>query len=157
MHPKKEDIEYRKNVTSASVLYPLIAIFSGLVDDTDTYNQIASLKKNQLQHCNFQFWYPDSQSEDRLYTNSEAHGATLSDIRVDLPREDFLKQVFTECEHSPQFSQLSAVRFGYWPLIVLACRHYRLPLPVHFLRTLEEHDTEGTSGNSTENSAAAAS
>ncbi len=144
VHPKIGDLEYRKSVTSASVLYPVIAMFAGFISDADTYDKVANLKKEQLQHCNFQLWYPDDQSEDRLYTNSESHGATLSDVRVDLPKEGFLKQVFTECEHSPHLMQLSAFRLGYWPLIFVACRHYGLPLPVHFLKGLEERDVTDT-------------
>ena len=144
VHPKIGDLEYRKSVTSASVLYPVIAMFAGFISDADTYDKVANLKKEQLQHCNFQLWYPDDQSEDRLYTNSESHGATLSDVRVDLPKEGFLKQVFTECEHSPHLMQLSAFRLGYWPLIIVACRHYGLPLPVHFLKGLEERDVTDT-------------
>ena len=144
VHPKIGDLEYRKSVTSASVLYPVIAMFAGFISDADTYDKVANLKKEQLQHCNFQLWYPDDQSEDRLYTNSDSHGATLSDVRVDLPKEGFLKQVFTECEHSPHLMQLSAFRLGYWPLIIVACRHYGLPLPVHFLKGLEERDVTDT-------------
>jgi hypothetical protein len=34
--------------------------------------------------------------------------------------------------------ELSAVKFGWWPLIVVACRHYRLPLPLHLLEGLRE-------------------
>jgi hypothetical protein len=80
-----------------------------------------------------QFWYPDDQSEERFYTDNGPHGAVLSHVCVDRSREEFLAQVFGECDQSPQFKELSAVKFGWWPLIVLACRHYRLPLPLHLL------------------------
>ncbi|MFZ0771279.1 MAG: hypothetical protein WCA49_25405 [Candidatus Sulfotelmatobacter sp.] len=138
VHPKPGDAEYRKNVTSASVLYPAIAMFAAFVGDGDTYDKVANLRKEHLPHCNFQLWYPDDNSEDRLYTNRDSHGATLSDLRVNLPKEEFLKQVFTECEHSPQLFQLSAFVLHYWPIIIVACRHYCLPLPIHFLKIVQE-------------------
>ncbi|MEM0979129.1 MAG: hypothetical protein AAGH78_02540, partial [Cyanobacteria bacterium P01_H01_bin.58] len=79
----------------------------------------------------FQLWYPDDKSEDHIYMNSDVHGATLSHVCVDRPMNDFLKQVFDECEHSPHFHTLSAVEQDLWPVILIACRHYRLPIPLH--------------------------
>jgi hypothetical protein len=40
-HPKSGDNEYRKNVTSGSILYPIIALWAALLDDEETYNNIA--------------------------------------------------------------------------------------------------------------------
>ncbi len=94
------------------------------------------LKRKHLEHCNFQFWYPDDSSEEHFYTNSDTHGAVLSRVAVDRPREEFLAQVFGECHQAPHFKELSAVKFGWWPLIVVACRHYRLPPPLHLLEGL---------------------
>jgi hypothetical protein len=73
-----------------------------------------------------------------------------------LPKEDFLKQVFTECEHSPQLFQLSASRLAYWPLIVVACRRYGLPLPVHFLKIMQEPSIAGEKTSEAETSPDAA-
>jgi hypothetical protein len=49
---------------------------------------------------------------------------------------EFLDQVFGECNQSPHFKELSAIKFGWWPLIVVACRHYRLPVPLQFIEGL---------------------
>jgi hypothetical protein len=132
-HPKRGDNEYRKNVTSGSVLYPLIGLWAALLDDDALYAKVASLKSDHLPHCNFQFWYPDDSSEHHFYTNNDSHGAVLSNACVDRSKEDLLAQVFGECDQTAHFKELSAVKFGWWPLIVVACRHYRLPLPPHLL------------------------
>lgn len=132
-HPKLTDCEYREKATSASILYPSIALWAALLGDNATYNKVAAMKRDLLQHCTFQFWYPDDSSEAYFYTDAENHGATLANLAVDRSKEVFLEQVFGECGHSPQFKDLSAVKFSWWPLIVVACRHYRLPLPLHFL------------------------
>jgi hypothetical protein len=135
-HPKPGDNEYRKNVTSGSILYPIIALWAALLDDEETYNNVAHLKQTHLQHCNFQFWYPDESSEAHFYTGGGSHGAVLSNVCVDRPKEEFLAQVFGECDHSPHFNELSVIKFKWWPLVVVACRHYRLPLPLHLLEGL---------------------
>lgn len=137
-HPERGDDEYRKSVTAGSILYPIIALWAALLDDDGTYEQIALFKKDHLEHCNFQLWYPDDRSEEHFYTNSDAHGAVLSRLPVHRPKDEFLAQVFGECDQMPHFKELSAVKFGWWPLIVIACRHYRLPLPLHLLEGLRE-------------------
>jgi hypothetical protein len=135
-HPKSGDNEYRRNVTSGSILYPIIALWAALLDDEEMYNNIARLKQEHLQHCNFQLWYPDECSEAYFYTGGDSHGAALSDVCVDRPKEELLAQVFGECDQSPHFKEMSAIKFNWWPLVVVACRHYRLPLPLHLLEGL---------------------
>jgi hypothetical protein len=137
-HPKLGDNDYRKNATSGSILYPLIALWATFLNDEQLYNDVATFKQQHLQHCNFQLWYPDECSEAHFYTNSNSHGAVLSNVCVDRPKEEFLAQVFGECDQSSQFKELSAIKFGYWPLIVVACRHYRLPLPLQFVEGLRK-------------------
>jgi hypothetical protein len=141
-HPKRGDNEYRKNATSGSVLYPHIALWAALLDDDTMYSKLAALKSDHLQHCNFQFWYPDDSSEQHFYTNSCSHGAVLSHACVDRSKEELLVQVFGECDQTPHFAALSAVKFGWWPLIVVACRHYRLPLPLHLLQGFRKSATQ---------------
>ena len=117
-HPKKEDNEYRENVTCGSILYPTIALWAALFDFDELYAEVAAFKKQNLQHCNFQFWYPDESSETHFYTNSDAHGVALSTVCVDRAKEELLEEAFAECDHSPHFKNLSAVKLGFSPLIV---------------------------------------
>lgn len=141
-HPKSTDSDYRENTTSASILYPSIALWAALFDDEATYRKVAAMKRDLLQHCTFQFWYPDDRSEAHFYTDADGHGAALANVAIDRPKEEFLAQVFGECEHSPHFKDLTAVKFGWWPLIVIACRHYRLPLPLQLLEGLRTKPTD---------------
>jgi len=133
-HPKRRDDEYRREATEGSVLFPLLAVWAALLGDGELYRKIAGLKEEILSHCNFQYWFPDDATETLLYSNAGLHGATLTDVCVDRPEGDLLEQVFSECDAAPHFEDLSAVRFGWWPVVAVACRHYRLPLPLHFLR-----------------------
>ena len=125
-HPKPGDNEYRKNVTSGSILYPIIALWAALLDDEGTYNNIAHLKQEHLQHCNFQFWYPDEGSEAHFYTDGDFHGVVLSNVCVDRPKEEFLAQVFGECDRSPHFKKCqpsSSIggRWSLWPAGTTGC------------------------------------
>jgi uncharacterized protein YjbI with pentapeptide repeats len=99
-----------------------------LLEDNEIYSKVAKLKQEQLQHCNFQFWYPDNTSEEHFYTNTDLHGAVLSGVDIDRPKEEYLAQFFKECEQTSYFNDLSAVKYGLASLILTACRHYRIPL-----------------------------
>jgi hypothetical protein len=131
-HPKAYDDEYRKEVTVGSILYPTMAFWAAMHGFDAVYAQIGDFQEKCLDHCNFQVWYPDQNSEERMYTNSASHGVVLSDLKVSQSKGDFLDQIFKEVEASTHFSALSAVKHGLWPLILVACRHHRLPVPVNF-------------------------
>ena len=143
-HPGQGD-EYLKEKTVGSILYPMIALFAQLAKSTELFEKVSNIKNNHLKHCNFQLWFPDESSESQIYTNSDthAHGAVLSNLNVDQSMEEFAEQVFGECDHSKQYMELSAVQAGFWPITLVACRHFRLPIPIHIFRDLYNEASQG--------------
>ena len=112
------------------------------------YGKVARMKQELLQHSTFQFWYPT-----KVQKSISTPTATLTELRwlVSLwtgPKKNFWRRSFGECDHSPHFKELSAVKFDWWPLIIVACRHYRLPVPLHFLEDLRKTVTEVNSDKS---------
>ena len=144
-HPKRQDDDYRKKVTAGSVLFPLIALWAALLGDHDLYAEVAELRQEILSHCTFQYWYPDETSEAHLYAGDQLHGATLTNVCVDRPQAALLDQLFSECDATPHFEELTAVKYGWWPIVAVACRHHRLPLPLHLLKPLRPQEA-GTAG-----------
>jgi len=140
-HPAETSEEYKQEITAGSVLYPMLAAFAALLGFDDIYHEIQNLKEKHLKHCNFQLWYPNETSENDFYKNLEIHGATLSDVYVEKRKEELLEQIFKECE-SNSFKKMSAVKKGFWPIIFLGCRHYRLPIPVDFLESFIDDKKE---------------
>ena len=96
----------------------MISLWASLYRDEQIFEQVKTIKSDHLQHCNFQLWFPGDTSEQSLYTNTERHGAVLSEIDVNQSLESFADQIFGECDHSPQFKELSAVNYEMWPLIL---------------------------------------
>ena len=137
-HSVKQDDSYRTEVTNGSILYPIIAIFSALSNFDEVYKDIQEFKSESLKGCNFQYWYPDCTSEDFFYNNSESHGAALSSLPIDKEQQYFLKYLFDECKNSQAYKGLSAVTSSFEPLIFVACRLYRLPIPIHVLEDFYE-------------------
>lgn len=149
-HPKNSKDGYFEEVTAGSVLYTTVALYSALLNFGDLYSLVQRIKTDFLEHCNFQVWYPDKTSEEHFYKNTKNHGATFSHVSIDDDKKTFLNTLFKECDELPDFNQLSAITMQQWPLIMVACRHYRVPVPIHFLRDLHRQiENPDDSGNVT--------
>lgn len=139
-HPQKADADYREEATSASILYPYLALWAALLGEQDGFQVLAAIQAEELPHCTYQFWYPDETTEDHLYTDAEGHGATLANVSLADGPTALVKQAMEECRHSDEFSELSAIKTGWWPVALVACRHYRYPIPLHFLQAFLPDD-----------------
>lgn len=130
-HAREKTNEYREVATAASVLLPTLAFWAAALGDMETLKELAVFKRELLSHCSFQLWLPGDDSEENIYTDAESHGAAFTDIPVTDDPNVVLDYVLRECGKDTPFFGLSAVEFGHWPLIAVACRHHRLPIPPH--------------------------
>ncbi len=139
-HPLNDTEEYRKSVTKGSILYPMISIFSAIYGENEAYEIMKKLKEEYLTHCNYQIFFLDETSEDYLYNFEEMHGATLSHVNINQAPNELLNEINNECELSNGIKDLSAVKYNFWPLLLVASRHFRLPVPIHFVMELTKGD-----------------
>jgi hypothetical protein len=127
----KLDDKYKQKVTNGSVLYPLLAVFSALYKLDFENQELESFAKEKLAHTTLQYWYPNKYSEQRMYSNSEMHGAATTNFPMN--GEQALEHLATECKHADAFEKMSAVTAGKTSLVLTACRCYRYPVPFHLL------------------------
>ena len=130
-HPREQTSEYRETATAASVLLPTVAFWAALLGDGETTDLLARFVEEYLGHCNLQLWLPGDDSEANIYLDAAPHGAAFDHIPVGRESRVVLDYVLRECGRETPYFSLSAVEFGHWPLIALACRHHRLPIPPH--------------------------
>ncbi|MCF5197827.1 chemotaxis protein [Pseudomonas syringae] len=128
-HPAEKSETYRSKSTKASVLVPLIGVWSAVKGETDVTREFADFVNDQLKHCNLQFWLAGVDSEQHLYTSTAVHGWALTDVPVSSDGRSVLELLEGECARSAAYESLSAIRLGHWPIVAMACRHHRLPLP----------------------------
>ena len=133
-HPPDHSPDYLKRATNGSILYPTLAFWAISLGDESTVDAISSLLSEELDHCTVQLWYPGADTEENLYTNTQAHGVALTGFAISGGGESLIEAVTSECERNPNFDSLSAIRLGQYPLVLMACRHYRLPIPPNFWR-----------------------
>jgi hypothetical protein len=131
-----DDEGYFKDSTMGSVLYPVLALWSVQMGKYEYYDHIQKFHQDIIPHCNSQYWYPDEISEEHIYRNSEIHGGSLSHLIKEQGASSFYKQIFDECENGDDYESLSCNKNRLWPLVLIACRHYRLPVPVQVMRDL---------------------
>ena len=135
-HPRSDIDGYFEEATQSSVLLPTLAFWAAAVGDVSSLTILARLKAEILSHCAVQLWLPDEESEPGLWRGLEDHGAILFHVPLQLEGQPILDYVLRECGVDTPFAQLSAVKQGFWPLVLVACRHYRLPVPPHFWAAL---------------------
>ena len=131
-HPRERTDDYRKEATSGSTLIPLLAAFLSALNDHEALEQLVDLKAKELQHSTLQLWMPDTASEDGIYLGTHDHGVALCDLPLSATGNELLKIVRDACNQSKDFDGLSAIATNYWPMVLTACRHYRLPVPPQF-------------------------
>lgn len=100
---------------------------------TDPYEIVKKIKEDFLSHCNFQVYFLDESSEDHFYRFDKMHGATLSDVCVTEAPDELIQQLVSECDQSNKVYDMTAFKYSFWPIILTGCRHYRLPVPMHFI------------------------
>jgi hypothetical protein len=132
-HPVDKTDEYKKSVTKGSILYPYISIFSAIMGFSEPYKIVKKIKEDFLPHCNFQVYFFDESSEEQFYRFDKMHGATLSNFCVTEDPDEMIKQLIIECDQSDKVYDMTAFQYSLWPIILTGCRHYRLPVPMHFI------------------------
>lgn len=128
-HPHERTDEFRQGQTKGSTLFPLLALWAVSLGSAKGAAHLAQFAAKFLSHCNAQFWIADGDTEERFYVGDTQHGASLGGLPITEDGAQLMRILETECSPSSSFLQLSAIRLGHWPILALACRHYRLPLP----------------------------
>lgn len=131
-HPRERSEEYRREATSGSVLVPVVAAWLSAFKNTASLEVLVDLKKSVLEHCTLQLWVPDDSSEAELYIGGDDHGVALVDLPLSTSGQDLLSTIRDGCERVSGFKTLSANQTGFWPVVLVACRHYRTPVPPQF-------------------------
>lgn len=130
-HPKEQTQEYRKRHTQGSTLLPLLCVWGSASGTSEFTQVVTAFVKSELVHCNLQTWVPGQDSESMLYIGPPTHGWALTEIPFTPDGEQAMEMLQAECKKGDVFASLSAINLGHWPVLVMACRHHRLPLPPH--------------------------
>ena len=132
VHPKAE-AEYRTEATVGSLLIPTLAVWAAIVADDEALRLLREFASGEFSHSTLQLLYPGEDTEAHIYSGNDKHGQIDTNVGIMGSPEEMMAPIKVECAATKElFLSLSAVRFGIWPLVLLACRHHRIPVPPHF-------------------------
>ena len=120
--------DYFKRNTKGSVLYPLLVTWLDTLGANEARNHLAETLGSDLAHCTQQVWLPDEHTDDLLWSGIREQGVAISGL--DLLDPDAYEQVLRKaCKDHLEVYEITALRIGCWPMLLAACRHYRMPVP----------------------------
>ena len=131
-HPVDGSNEYFAQSTRGSVLYPLLVAWLDELGERDVRNHLVVCIGENLSHTTQQVWVPDALTDELLWEGKRDHGVGLWGLPLSHEPAKYREFLNGLMANHGEFNALSTTRAGMWPLFLMACRHYRLPLPPHF-------------------------
>ncbi|HCW50210.1 MAG TPA: hypothetical protein DGP25_09655 [Brevundimonas sp.] len=129
--PPSDDERFRR-ATVGSTLIPLLAAWASALSLPRARARLAALRRDILAHTTMQMWLPDADSETHHYLDSEEHGHALLDLPIEAKGAALLETIREACDSHPELDGMSAMRTNCWPIVLLASRHWRRPMPPQF-------------------------
>lgn len=133
-HPRDQSDDYFKEAISGSTVIPLISAWLQALHQADVVEALSTLVRNELEHCTLQLWMPDAKSETEMFIsdNNHGHGRSLCDLPLSEGGSQLLSTIAEACRMDSSFKDLTPNKVGFWPVILVACRHHQLPIPPGF-------------------------
>lgn len=131
-HPRDQSDDYFKEATAGSTVIPLIAAWLQALGQVDVVERLSTLVREDLEHCTLQLWMPDATSETKIFAGDSGHGKALCDLQLSEGGPQLLATIAEACRMDTAFENLSPIRAGIWPVLLVACHHNQLPIPPGF-------------------------
>jgi hypothetical protein len=132
-HPRGKSDDEFEEMTKGSILIPTLALWAKPLALTAELEMLSEVVASDMGHCTMQLWSPDQTSEAHLYVNDAAHGYAVTDLPIDKDGAALFEIVNAATDRvAEHLNGLSAMAGNFWPVVLVACRHHRLPVPPGF-------------------------
>lgn len=149
-HPRDRSDAYFKEHTRAGILYTFVLAWLAMIGDQERAERLRSTLLEHAPHMTHQIWVPDGRTDEVFWDGDRDHGLSVPG----LPLNDSLEAVFSLLnrvmnEH-PLDERVSAVRIRLTPILLTACRHYRMPVPPHVWQGQDRSALDSTASEKAE-------
>ena len=121
-----------KEATTGSLMLPSLALIASIFNDEASFNIIQEIQKEKLSHCNFQFWFPREKSENMMLKSpNRFHGACWSSVPTQKNMPTFIQEFKSMLSNNDHLKDFSLIKNNLYPILLVACRHYRQPIPLN--------------------------
>ena len=117
------------DATAASTLLPLYALCAKILGEEELLGELADFQQKHMAHSNAQGWVPNRQSDQKMWGRNDRDGSALQDLEIGENGDKLILALRRECDENTAWPNLSAIRLGHWPLVAIACRRNRTPIP----------------------------
>ncbi len=128
---RASDEEGFKEATAGSTLIPFLAVVLAAMGRNIMHRRLRAIVDEHLGHCSLQMLLPNRESDTHIYLG-ENHGVALDRLQISEYGQQPYDQVVRACNDTEGFGQLTAFYTGFWPIVLMASRHYRFPIPPQF-------------------------
>ena len=128
-HPVNQSDDYFRKNTEGSALYPLLIAWLDAIEKSEIRNLLSETLRENLEHCTQQVWLPDEETDKLLWIGRRDHGVAIPGLDLSTDAKAYRDVLDMACNDHPAINDVSAIRFGFCPMFLLACRHYRMPVP----------------------------
>lgn len=145
-HPQNGSDKYFEEHTCAGILYTFILAWLVVIGKQERAERLRRILLDHVPHMTHQFWIPDAQTDEVLWDGDRNHGLAVVGVPLSDSLEavvEFLNRVMKEY---PLKERISAIRLHLNPILLMACRHYRMPVPPHIWRR-QVYPTLDTTGS----------
>lgn len=133
-HPRDRSDEYFEEQTRAGILYIFVLAWLAMIGDKERAERLRCTLLEQAPHMTHQIWIPDGQTDEVFWGGGREHGLSVPCLPVSESIDAVFDIVNRVIEEHPLHERISAVRIGLAPILLTACRHYRMPVPPHLWR-----------------------
>ncbi|WP_407312991.1 chemotaxis protein [Pseudomonas sp. nanlin1] len=131
-HPRDRSDEYFKEATAGSTIVPMLAAWLHALGATEAVEALSRLAQKELKHCTLQLWLPDASSEDNFYLGNSPHGQALCGLPLIRGGRQLIATIAEACTTDSSLQNLSPIKSGFWPVVMVACHLHQLPIPPGF-------------------------
>jgi len=131
-HPKSSDQSYRDEACVGSVLYPFLFLWMHYVTEPANIVVFTERIQKMIPNCTHQAWFPDENTDKHIWSGNTDHGICVTDLAPERGHDALAETLNQAIKSCPAVGELSAVKSGLTPMLLTACRHYRMPVPPNF-------------------------
>ena len=122
----------KEELFDVSTLIPILLQLCCFNNLDDIYDEIQTMLKNMdFGKCDFQIWYPNKDTEEKMYKNSNAvleTGCTDSEVDIQISAKEMKNRIQLIQKNSIQSDEISAIKYDFSVLPLIISRHYRMPV-----------------------------
>lgn len=133
-HPRERSDTYFEENTRAGILYTFVLTWLVMIGDKERAEQLRSTLLEHAPHMTHQTWVPDGQTDKVFWDGNREHGLSVPGLPLDKSLEAVFELINRVMKAHPLHERVSAVKMGLTPIFLMACRHYRMPVPPHVWR-----------------------